>query len=250
MLRRRHARALAPSQKVPRATLFAPASEQKEVAPDRSSLDDGAKRPDAEALELACRSKKTRGPPFEGRRPGKRRRGRHSAPCGQGSWRRRQPSERAQARSNAATPVRNQPARGRDDRRPRRPARASTAWYERPWPGIPELPTAFALGPVVGSKVGARFGTGGCPMPTLLRSVTLAVLALASGAVAAHGGGLNAEGCHNDRKHGGYHCHRGAASRPPPAQNFAPASGFGNALDDASGGSAYRNCTASLAGAS
>ena len=27
-------------------------------------------------------------------------------------------------------------------------------------------------------------------------------------AVAAHSGGLNAEGCHNDRKRGGYHCHR------------------------------------------
>lgn len=24
----------------------------------------------------------------------------------------------------------------------------------------------------------------------------------------SHGGGLNAEGCHNDRKNGGYHCHR------------------------------------------
>lgn len=31
----------------------------------------------------------------------------------------------------------------------------------------------------------------------------------------AHGGGLNAEGCHNDRKNGGYHCHRGS-SRPAP----------------------------------
>ena len=25
----------------------------------------------------------------------------------------------------------------------------------------------------------------------------------------AHGGGLDALGCHHDRKHGGYHCHRG-----------------------------------------
>lgn len=24
----------------------------------------------------------------------------------------------------------------------------------------------------------------------------------------AHGGGLNAQGCHNDRRTGGYHCHR------------------------------------------
>jgi hypothetical protein len=84
-------------------------------------------------------------------------------------------------------------------------------------------------------------------MPTLLRNVTLAVLVLASGAVAAHGGRLNAEGCHNDRKHGGYHCHRGAASRPPSAQNFVPASGSGNALDAASGGSVYRNYTAARA---
>ena len=25
----------------------------------------------------------------------------------------------------------------------------------------------------------------------------------------AHGGGLDAYGCHHDRKQGGYHCHRG-----------------------------------------
>ena len=37
-----------------------------------------------------------------------------------------------------------------------------------------------------------------------------------AGAAVAHGGGLNAEGCHNDRKNGGYHCHRGSAARPPP----------------------------------
>ena len=27
-------------------------------------------------------------------------------------------------------------------------------------------------------------------------------------AVWSHGGGLNKDGCHNDRKNGGYHCHR------------------------------------------
>ena len=31
-----------------------------------------------------------------------------------------------------------------------------------------------------------------------------------------HGGGLNAEGCHNNRKHGGYHCHRAPAIAPRP----------------------------------
>lgn len=28
----------------------------------------------------------------------------------------------------------------------------------------------------------------------------------------AHPGGLNAEGCHNNRKTGGYHCHRGSSA--------------------------------------
>lgn len=32
--------------------------------------------------------------------------------------------------------------------------------------------------------------------------------------VAAHPGGLNTEGCHNNRKTGGYHCHRGSSATP------------------------------------
>ena len=28
----------------------------------------------------------------------------------------------------------------------------------------------------------------------------------------AHSGGLNSEGCHNNRKTGGYHCHRGSGA--------------------------------------
>ena len=40
----------------------------------------------------------------------------------------------------------------------------------------------------------------------------LFLLACASAPVAfAHGGGLNADGCHNNRKTGDYHCHK-----PPP----------------------------------
>ncbi len=31
----------------------------------------------------------------------------------------------------------------------------------------------------------------------------------------SHGGRLNSQGCHNDRKNGGYHCHR-ASSTPKP----------------------------------
>lgn len=43
-------------------------------------------------------------------------------------------------------------------------------------------------------------------------------------AAEAHPGGLNAEGCHNNRKTGDYHCHRGggssAPSRPAARQSF------------------------------
>ena len=37
----------------------------------------------------------------------------------------------------------------------------------------------------------------------------------------AHGGGLNAEGCHNNHKTGDYHCHRTPPSKP--VQNTQPA---------------------------
>ena len=54
---------------------------------------------------------------------------------------------------------------------------------------------------------------------------------------AAHPGGLNAEGCHNDRKNGGYHCHRGRSgsrspSRPQGLRSQTPSSGR-----------AYANCS-------
>lgn len=48
----------------------------------------------------------------------------------------------------------------------------------------------------------------------LLAALPLVVLAnLAS----AHGGGLNAQGCHNNRNTGDYHCHRPQRSAQPPA---------------------------------
>ena len=34
------------------------------------------------------------------------------------------------------------------------------------------------------------------------------LFALVAGPALPHGGGLNAEGCHNNRKTGDYHCHR------------------------------------------
>jgi len=57
----------------------------------------------------------------------------------------------------------------------------------------------------------------------------------------AHGGGLNAEGCHNDRKRGGYHCHRGSSvgrSTPSP-RTYGVASSSGSAY--------FANCSAARA---
>lgn len=48
----------------------------------------------------------------------------------------------------------------------------------------------------------------------------------------AHGGGLNAQGCHNNRKTGDYHCHRGASASSSRLK----------AVSLKSRG-AYRNCT-------
>ena len=77
------------------------------------------------------------------------------------------------------------------------------------------------------------------------RALVLGALVLTSEPVAAHGGGLDANGCHHDRKHGGYHCHRGSAPRAP-TPNFAPES-----MPRLSGGDSdsiyYANCNAARA---
>jgi hypothetical protein len=49
----------------------------------------------------------------------------------------------------------------------------------------------------------------------------IATVFLIPGALLAHGGGLNAEGCHNNRKTGDYHCHRAPSSASVP-QRLAP----------------------------
>lgn len=55
--------------------------------------------------------------------------------------------------------------------------------------------------------------------------VSLVLLALgfmAGSESLAHGGGLNAQGCHNNRKTGDYHCHRTQqVSAPMPSQFVA-----------------------------
>lgn len=54
-------------------------------------------------------------------------------------------------------------------------------------------------------------------------ALSFAALLLPSAAL-AHGGGLDSSGCHNDRRRGEYHCHRGASARATaPARRRAPA---------------------------
>lgn len=66
-----------------------------------------------------------------------------------------------------------------------------------------------------------------------LAILVLCALSTTSLPAVAHPGGLNAEGCHNNRKTGDYHCHRGVgSSRPAPQrQAFSSASGV------------FRNCS-------
>ena len=62
-----------------------------------------------------------------------------------------------------------------------------------------------------------------------LRSMTAATFAVGLALAApmtntahAHSGGLDANGCHHDRKHGGYHCHRGPGASAAPNLQAAP----------------------------
>lgn len=64
---------------------------------------------------------------------------------------------------------------------------------------------------------------------------TVALALMPSSEAWAHGGGLAADGCHNDRKNGGRHCHRGDGGAPPPVPRA-----YG-------GGIYYPNCSAARA---
>lgn len=70
-----------------------------------------------------------------------------------------------------------------------------------------------------------------------LSVATVGLMLVSSPGIQAHPGGLNAEGCHNNRKTDDYHCHR-ASSAPARAQPFLGASG---------GGRAFPNCSAARA---
>lgn len=75
-------------------------------------------------------------------------------------------------------------------------------------------------------------------MRILSALLTLGLVAVPQLAL-AHGGGLDAKGCHNDRKNGGYHCHRAQVTPAPPEQALK-----------GGGTTYYKNCSeARLAGA-
>lgn len=57
----------------------------------------------------------------------------------------------------------------------------------------------------------------------------------------AHPGGLNAEGCHHDRRNGGYHCHRAPAAAPARA-GALPAAAPSPAHAAPASGRPFRNC--------
>ena len=76
-------------------------------------------------------------------------------------------------------------------------------------------------------------------MRVLLVAVLIALPSFYPSATLAHGGGLNAEGCHNNRKTGDYHCHRGGASTSAPDRTYR--------ANSSTAGGAYRNCTAARA---
>lgn len=71
-----------------------------------------------------------------------------------------------------------------------------------------------------------------------MRHPALFVVALfgLSEAAFGHGGGLNASGCHTNRKTGDYHCHRGPSAPAPRAYGLA-----------SSGSTYYPNCAAARA---
>ena len=55
----------------------------------------------------------------------------------------------------------------------------------------------------------------------MIEALVGAVLALACGHAAGHGGGLDSSGCHHNRKTGDYHCHRAPSVIPQAFQDRA-----------------------------
>ena len=78
-----------------------------------------------------------------------------------------------------------------------------------------------------------------------LRGFAFLCLFGVAGAALAHGGGLNAEGCHTNRKTGEYHCHRAPATSSTQRSQLAPAASRQSTRADSS--AYYANCAAARA---
>lgn len=83
-------------------------------------------------------------------------------------------------------------------------------------------------------------------MTSNLRPALMLAALVLSPAVQAHGGGLNADGCHVNRKTGDYHCHRAPAKAPDTANMYASAHGLASPHGGASGDTrrtgSFANC--------
>lgn len=80
---------------------------------------------------------------------------------------------------------------------------------------------------------------------SLARSVPLLLTVLVPSLCLGHSGGLDASGCHTNRKTGDYHCHRApAVPANPPAKAPPSDNQKGQGVLPQSGGSVYfKNCT-------
>ena len=58
------------------------------------------------------------------------------------------------------------------------------------------------------SFVRINFRDGRVSKPKILAFLLVVLLEMASSAALAHGGGLDANGCHTNKRTGDYHCHR------------------------------------------
>lgn len=78
-----------------------------------------------------------------------------------------------------------------------------------------------------------------------MRQLLMSSLALCLTAPAfAHGGGLNAQGCHNNKKTGDYHCYRSPRTVPKPNSNAqTPPLDSLQSNERTTINRPYRNCT-------
>jgi hypothetical protein len=86
-------------------------------------------------------------------------------------------------------------------------------------------------------KIGAATG---CCVPIAFLALAFAggVALFFSGASQAHGGGLDANGCHTNHATGEYHCHRG----PNAGQTLSPGGTARKLMPSGSSRVYYRNC--------